>query len=145
MKKPKTHSKKNATVLSSKKTSNTRQVKRLETAVTQNAVALQTDNFISVETAHTMVLNARDAKLSPAAMDFPKSIFEELLSQNNINGIRIYTAIDENGQNTFVITGYDENRSDVYINRNETMGAIDLGQICDKDIKVYNNDVVMLF
>jgi hypothetical protein len=45
---------------------------------------------------------------------FDKYLFEELLKLKGIQTVRIYNAIDENNNHTFVITGLDANSYELY-------------------------------
>lgn len=95
-----------------------------------------TDNFILKDDANIMIATANEQGIG-LAMDYPKNIIEELLRNDNVKGIRIYSAIDNNGSKTFVIKGYDENNIEVLINREGVLGAIDMGQPCNPDVNAY--------
>lgn len=47
-------------------------------------------------------------------MEFDKSLFEKLLKLKGINKIRIYNAVNDNNEHTFVITGADSKMNDIY-------------------------------
>lgn len=102
---------------------------------TLNRVA-STSNFISLETAGLMITSALDIDNRPP-MDYPKEIIQDLLNMDGVVGIRIYNAIDENSNRTYVIKGYDENNYDVHLSVEGTLGAIDMGQPCNPGTNVY--------
>jgi hypothetical protein len=47
-------------------------------------------------------------------MEFNKSIFEKLLKLKGVTKIRVYNAVNENGEHTFVLTAVDAKRNDIY-------------------------------
>jgi hypothetical protein len=47
-------------------------------------------------------------------MEFNKSIFEDLLKLKGVTKIRVYNAVNENGEHTFVLTAVDAKRNDIY-------------------------------
>ena len=59
------------------------------------------------------------------AVYYSSNVFTELLSQEGCVGIRIYNAIDEDGNMTNVLVGVDSNGDDMY-----TGTLINYGTIC---------------
>ncbi len=111
-------------------------IKNVSNAKSSLIGAKQTDNFIDISLANAMIATAIDADKRPA-MDYPRGIIEELLSDESVAGIRIYNAIDSNNNKTYVLKGYDENNYDVLLNRDGVLGAADMGQPCNPDTNVY--------
>ena len=62
-------------------------------------------------TASQMNLNA---VIFSHGMEFDKSLFEKLLKQPGIKRVRIYNAVNEMSEHTFVITAVDGKRNDIY-------------------------------
>lgn len=120
-------------------------VKKTATATVKTTkVAKAIPNFITLGVAKEMVLKAKKSGGHPP-IHFSAAIIKMILETSNVKGLRIYPAINSNGEPAFVLTGYKNNLDDVYIttidaNGATALGAGDLGQICDPVNKLYGKE-----
>ena len=88
------------------------------------------NNIISKSKGAEMVNRFREKKENlnsvtfSRAIQFPKSLFENLLKLKGVQDIRIYNAINEKNEHTFVVTAVDNKYNDIYFkNKRETVNS----------------------
>lgn len=72
--------------------------------------------FIKVEEAVKLTYAFQDSEIGKGqtiSAKFEKDILYEILKQENCEGINIYTALNEKGQITFVLVGYEKEDYDM--------------------------------
>lgn len=69
---------------------------------------------IPLSDAIAMTTRARDAKLLPInAWRFERDIFDAILAQQDVEGIRIYLGLDKSNQPNLILVGTDTNDQDL--------------------------------
>jgi hypothetical protein len=72
--------------------------------------------FIKVEEAVKLTYAFQDSEIGKGQTisgKFEKDIISQILNQENCEGINIYTALNEEGQITFVLVGYENENNDM--------------------------------
>lgn len=73
------------------------------------------DHAITLQEASDWTANYRNANPGQTQGHFfGKNAISAILNQSGCVGIRIYYALDENGQKQLIITGVDSNENDLY-------------------------------
>ena len=92
--------------------------------------ALSTNHIISKENGSKMVGKFQEAisKLGGTinfekGKEFNRSVFESLLKLKGCTTIRIYNAVDDYGNHTFVITAVNNKQNDIYFKMPRTKAA----------------------
>ena len=72
-------------------------------------------SIISLADGSTMTADFREKFPNETkAVYYSSSVFSDLMAQGGCVGIRIYNALDDNGNMTNVLVGVDENGNDLY-------------------------------
>jgi hypothetical protein len=65
---------------------------------------------------YAAIMGDLEGAIFSPGIEFHKSIFEKLLLLSGIESIRVYNAINDAGEHTFVLTAIDKDRNDIYFN-----------------------------
>jgi hypothetical protein len=91
-------------------------------------------SIISLATASGMTATfRRNFSTATKAVAYSDSVFTDILSQSGCIGIRIYNAIDANGNMTNVLVGVDAKGNDLYNGK-----IYDTGMICPPNCSTSN-------
>jgi hypothetical protein len=77
------------------------------------SISVSTGEHIGYELGAKMIKDHFDKFQMPGAQFVGRNILEQILSQPGCIGIKIYNALNEKGERTYVLTGADSNGKDI--------------------------------
>ena len=90
-------------------------------------------NFFKQENNTVLDSIYQDKGILPTCETFDRELFDTLLGYPDCTGIRIYSGMDNDKRQCFIVVGVNSKDEDIYITREETPGilyVIEHGQRC---------------
>ena len=84
---------------------------------------------IDIANARQFIDNFQESNGSTVALLYKKDKIEKILTQKNCAGIRIYYALNQAGEKTLIIVGYDDSQKDLNANLSEYVAEYGIGNI----------------
>ncbi len=95
--------------------------------------AIELTAYFKQESNNVLDPDYQNKGILPTCETFSRELFDTLLSYPDCAGIRIYSGMDSNKNQKFIVVGVNANDEDVYITQEETPGvlyAIENGYRC---------------
>lgn len=119
--------------MQSKKASSQKTLPKKKVVTKKKPVETVPNHIVSKSKGLEMVYRFRDKSENlngvtlSRAIQFDKSLFVELLKLKGVKKIRIYNAINEKNEHTFVITAVDSKYNDIYFKNKTEAGKTKTG------------------